>query len=90
METTGVKCNKLLTSEGSLPAVTDGTCTSSSRTWTITKPAAGGLVLEVSQPVSPASNETGSYTIPASDLVFTTTGATTQQSYTGPSTFELA
>lgn len=90
METTGVDCTKMLGSDGSLPAVTDGTCTDSSRTWTVTKPAAGGLVLTVSQPVTPSSNQTGSYTIPASDLEYTQTGASTQQSYTGPTAFNLS
>ncbi|ROV97360.1 hypothetical protein VMCG_06896 [Cytospora schulzeri] len=59
METKGVKCNKMLTSDGTLPAVTDGTCTDSSRTWTVTKSSDGGLVLEVSQPVSASSNQSG-------------------------------
>ncbi|ROV97916.1 hypothetical protein VSDG_04888 [Cytospora chrysosperma] len=90
METTGVQCSTQKTSDGTLPAVTDGTCVDSSRTWTVTKPAAGGLVLTVSQQVTPNSASTGSYTIPASDLVMTQTGASTQQSYTGPTAFDLA
>lgn len=90
METTGVECSKMTGSDGTLPAVSDGTCSESSRTWTVTKPALGGLVLTVSQPVTPSSNTTGSYTIPASDLAMTQTGASIQQSYTGPSSFALS
>lgn len=80
----------MLVSDGTLPAVTDGTCTQSSRTFTVSKPAAGGLLLTVSQPVSPSSNQSASYTIPASELTMTTTGASTQQSYTGPEAFDLS
>ena len=90
METTGVKCSSMKGSDGTLPAVTDGTCTDSSRTWTVAKTSSGGLTLTVSQPVTPSSNQTGSYTIPASDLTMTQTGASTQQSYTGPTAFNLS
>lgn len=90
METTGVSCSKLTGSDGTLPAVTDGTCTDSSRTWTVAKNADGGLTLAVAQPVTPSSDKTGSYTIPASDLTTATTGASTQQSYTGPAAFDLS
>ncbi|KAF3770143.1 hypothetical protein M406DRAFT_354295 [Cryphonectria parasitica EP155] len=89
-ETTGVTCSAQKTSDGTLPAVTDGTCTDSARTWTISKPAAGGLTLTVSQQVSAASSQSGSYTIPASDLTTSQTGASVQQSYTGPTAFDLS
>lgn len=90
METTGVKCSAQVTGsgDGTLPAINDGTCAESSRTFDVVKQA-DGLVLTVSQPVTPASNETGSYTIPSSDLQISQTGATSQQSYTGPTSFSL-
>jgi hypothetical protein len=91
MDISGIECSKMVTgSDGSLPAVTDGTCEQSSRTWTINKNADGSLLFQVSYPVSRLTNETGSYTIPACDLAFSTTGASTQQSYTGPTTFDMA
>lgn len=79
-------CSKTATSSGTLPAVTDGTCTDSARTWTVAKAADGSLTLTVSQPVSVASDESGSYAIPASDIA--STGS--QQSYTGPASFDLS
>ncbi|KAJ4418482.1 hypothetical protein N0V82_005562 [Gnomoniopsis sp. IMI 355080] len=87
---TGVDCTKSVTSDGTLPAVTDGTCTDSSRTFTVTKNADGGLTLTASQPITPSSDQSGSYTIPASDLTTSTTGASTQQAYTGPAAFDLS
>ncbi|PSR94437.1 hypothetical protein BD289DRAFT_427508 [Coniella lustricola] len=90
METTGVECTDMRVSDGTLPAVADGTCAESSRTWTVTKPLTGGLVLTVSQPVTPSSNTSGTYTIPVTDLVLTQTGASIQQSYDGPTSFALS
>lgn len=87
---TGVTCSKLVTSDGgNLPAVTDGTCTNSSRTWTVAKLADGGLEFTVSQQVTPSSFQTASHDIPATELVTETTGASTQQRYTGAETFDL-
>lgn len=86
---TGVTCSALVTSDGTLPAVADGTCTNSSRTWTITKPAEGGLEFTISSQVSQTGFNVGTYDIPATDLVTETTGASTQQRYTGPDAFDL-
>ncbi|KAK7731796.1 hypothetical protein SLS53_008617 [Cytospora paraplurivora] len=88
METTGVKCSKLLPSNGALPAVTDGTCKDSSRKWTIEK-SGDDLILTVSQQVTPSSTQDGSYTIPASDLEYKTADASSYQAYTGPTSFDL-
>lgn len=87
-ETTPVQCRAQVVSDGSLPEITDGTCTESSRTFTVAK-ADGGLVLTVTQPVTPSSNQSGSHTIPASELVMEQTGASTQQKYTGATAFDL-
>lgn len=88
MQTEPQKCRAQVVSDGSLPEITDGTCEQTSRTWTVTK-ADGGLVLEVSQQVTPSSNQTGKHTIPASELEMEQTGASTQQKYTGPAAFDL-
>ncbi|ORY59233.1 uncharacterized protein BCR38DRAFT_351932 [Pseudomassariella vexata] len=88
-ETTGVSCSAQVTSDGSLPAVTDGTCKESSRTWTVTKNDDGSLVLTASQQATPSSSSTGSHTIAASELEFQQTGASTQQVYTGAAAFVL-
>jgi hypothetical protein len=86
-----VQCNATVVSNGALPAITDAACVDSSRTWSVMTAAdsAGGLLLTVSQPVTPSSNQTGSHAIPAFYLNYTQTGASTQQSYTGPSEFDL-
>lgn len=88
METTGVQCSKMLPGDGGLPAVTDGTCKDSSRTWTVEK-SGKDLVLTVSQQVTPSSAQTGSHTISASDLAYQTSGASVYQSYTGAASFDL-
>lgn len=88
-ETTPVQCRAQVTgTDGSLPEITDGTCEESSRTFTVTK-ADGGLVLEVTQPVTPSSNQSGKHTIAASELEFEQTGASRQQKYTGAAAFDL-
>ncbi|ROV96937.1 hypothetical protein VSDG_04092 [Cytospora chrysosperma] len=90
MDINAIKCSKMVTgSDGSLPTVPEGTCEQSSRTWAINKNADGSLLFQISWPVSRLTNETASYTIPATDLTFSTTGASTQQSYTGPTTFDM-
>ncbi|KAG8162979.1 hypothetical protein KVR01_007457 [Diaporthe batatas] len=76
------------TTDGTLPEVLDGTCEATSRTWTVTK-ADGGLVLEVTQQVTPASNTTGKHAIPASELELVQAGASGYQQYTGPKEFGL-
>lgn len=90
-ETTPVQCRAQVSgSDGTLPEITDGqgTCEQSSRTFTVAK-ADGGLTLTVSQPVTPSSNQTGSHTIPASELEIEQTGASSQQKYTGAKEFDL-
>ncbi|KAK6857788.1 glycoprotein [Apiospora arundinis] len=46
----------------------EGKCDQTSKTFSVAHTADGGLKLTVSAPVSPSSNTTGVYTIPASDL----------------------
>lgn len=95
METEGVSCSAQVTADGlnRLPAVTDGTCEGSSRTWTIVKSVSEpvNLALFVNQPVTPSSNTTGVHTIEADELAITTPenpiGAV--QYYKGPASFEL-
>lgn len=89
MQTEPQHCRAQVTgSDGTLPEITDGTCEQTSRTWTVTK-ADGGLVLEVSQQVTPSSFTTAKHTIPASELEIQQTGASSQQVYTGPAAFDL-
>lgn len=91
METTPVTCKAMVTAnnDGTLPDVTDGTCENSSRTWTVTRGDAG-LVFAVSQQVSAASSQTGTYTIPSSDLVKSDAPNAAVESYTGPTSFNLS
>lgn len=56
--------------------------------WSVTKPADGGLSLTITTVVSAGvTNQTGTYLIPASNLTLTQNGATTSQSYIGPKQF---
>jgi len=95
METEGVSCRAQVTADvpNRLPAVSEGTCEESSRTWKIVKSASEpvNLSLFVSQPISPISNTTGVHTIQADELAITTpenpNGAV--QYYTGATSFEL-
>lgn len=84
----------MLTSNGELPEVTDGTCKDSSRTWTITKFSnnhASGLELSVTEPVTPSSSLTGRYDLFSGSFEMQQTGASTQQVYVGEETeFDLA
>jgi hypothetical protein len=91
METTPVTCKALVSANtnGTLPDVTDGTCEESSRTWTIIR-GNDGLTFTVSQPVTPSSNQTGSYLIPNSDLVMSNQPNAVVQSYDGPTSFDLS
>ncbi|EFX03806.1 glycoprotein [Grosmannia clavigera kw1407] len=89
METTPVSCTaSALSNDGTLPAVTSGKCVGSSRTFTI-KPSAAGLVLAVSQQVTPASFTIGSHVLAKSDIKSTTSGASTVENYTGATAFSL-
>ncbi|KAF3024196.1 hypothetical protein G7054_g2717 [Neopestalotiopsis clavispora] len=90
METTPVTCSAMLTAnnDGTLPDVTDGTCENSSRTWTVTRGDAG-LVFTVSQQVTPSSAQSGTYTIPSTDLTKSDAPNASVESYTGPTAFDL-
>lgn len=89
MQTEPQHCRaQVVGTDGTLPEITEGTCEQTSRTWTVTK-ADGGLVLAVTQQVTPSSNQTGKHTIPASELEIQQTGASSQQVYTGPAAFDL-
>ena len=88
MEQTPVQCKAMVTSDGSLPEIQDGTCEESSRTFTVTK-SAEGLTLVVSQPVTPSSNQTGQHLIPNSELVTSDEPNARVQSYQGSPNFDL-
>ncbi|KAH7024476.1 uncharacterized protein B0I36DRAFT_352706 [Microdochium trichocladiopsis] len=91
-ETEGVSCSAYVTADSgnTLPAVENGTCEQSSRTWKIVK-STDGLALFASQQVTPASNVTGVHQINNSELEITTpenpNGAV--QQYIGAPAFTL-
>lgn len=87
-ETTPVQCSAMAGSDGTLPAIAKGTCKESARTWTVDK-TADGLKLTVSQMVTPSSSQSGSHSIPKSQLKIEQSGASSAQSYTGPAAFDL-
>jgi len=98
METNGVFCSALVTADAgnTLPAVTDGVCDDSSRTWSIVKsasdPANVNLSLFVSQPISPNSNTTGVHTIQYDELKTVSNPTNPNgnvQGYVGPEAFDL-
>lgn len=76
---------------GDLPDVGpwQGACAETSKTFSVARTAAGGLELTVSQPVSPRSNTTGVYTIPAAELEHQQSGASIREVYVGPTSFGL-
>lgn len=76
---------------GDLPEVGpwEGACAETSKTFSVARTADGGLTLTVSQPVSPISNTTGTYTIPASEFEHQQSGASVREVYTGPTAFSL-
>lgn len=76
---------------GDLPDIGpwQGTCANTSRTFSVARTADGGLTLTASQPVSPISNTTGTYTIPASQLERQQSGASIREVYVGPTSFNL-
>ncbi|POS80097.1 hypersensitive response-inducing protein [Diaporthe helianthi] len=92
-ETTPVQCSAMLTSNGSIPEVTEGTCENSSRTWTFTKFStnhASGFELAVSQQMTPSSSVTGRYDLFDGSFEYQQTGASSQQAYVGDETeFDL-
>lgn len=93
MQTTPQSCKTSALSgvDGKLPAVGpwEGKCDQTSKTFSVAQTAEGGLKLTVSAPVSPASNTTGVYTIPASDLAMQGAPPSVRQVYTGPKAFNL-
>jgi len=88
-ETTPVKCSASLVGGGHLPPVTDGQCENSSRTFDVARGDDGSLELTITQPVTPSSNQSGEYTIPADQIVLEVTGATQQERYVGPTSFDI-
>ncbi|RYP08986.1 hypothetical protein DL764_001554 [Monosporascus ibericus] len=88
MEQTPVHCEAMVTSDGSLPEIQDGTCGESSRTFTVTK-SAEGLTLVVSQPITPSSDQTGQHLIPNGELVTSDEPNARVQSYQGSPNFDL-
>ncbi|PVI08221.1 hypersensitive response-inducing protein [Periconia macrospinosa] len=89
-ETIPVNCSATLSSiDGTLPPVTDGDCLLSSRTFDVARND-DGLLLTVKNPVSPSTNITGVYEIPAEQLVVEQSGASQAEKYVGPKEFGLA
>ncbi|KAK8078605.1 hypothetical protein PG996_004775 [Apiospora saccharicola] len=93
MQTTPQSCktSALSGNDGKLPTVGpwEGKCDQTSKTFSVAQTADGGLKLTVSAPVTPASNTTGVYTIPASDLAMQGSEPSIRQVYTGPKAFNL-
>ncbi|KAF7874211.1 hypothetical protein EAF04_002883 [Stromatinia cepivora] len=90
METKGVQCTALVTSDNSLPSIGkwEGTCQDSSRTFWVVREA-DGLMLWASQPVTPASNSTASHLIPNSQIATTHYALGDLESYDGPKSFDM-
>lgn len=90
METTPVNCTALVpaNTDGTLPDVKDGTCKSSSRTWTVAR-GADGLTFSVSQRVTPSSVQTGSHLIPNDELAIANNPNAVVQTYKGADSFDL-
>ncbi|KAI8956921.1 hypersensitive response-inducing protein [Daldinia sp. FL1419] len=90
METTPVHCSAAgpAGTDGSLPAIKEGKCAESSRTFFVSK-GADGLTLAVSQPVTPSSNQTGAHFIPNSELETTNEPNAIRQNYVGATSFDL-
>ncbi|KAI1383088.1 hypersensitive response-inducing protein [Hypoxylon trugodes] len=90
IETTPVNCTALVPGnlDGTLPDVQEGTCSLSSRTFSVTRGDLG-LTFEVSQPVTPSSNQTGTHLIPKDELAISDKPNAVVESYTGPSSFNL-
>ncbi|RAL61042.1 hypothetical protein DID88_010138 [Monilinia fructigena] len=93
METTGVNCSALAPAgpNGKLPdlAKWQGKCGISSRTFWLTHKHKG-VEFTVSQPVTPSSNQTGSYLLPKSEFTTSQTTIGPVESYSGPSSFNLS
>ncbi|KAK8076816.1 hypothetical protein PG996_002986 [Apiospora saccharicola] len=93
MQTEPQSCKTMVLSgvDGKLAEVGpwEGKCDQTSKTFSVAQTADGGLKLTVSAPVSPISNTTGVYTIPASDLAMQGAPPSIRQVYTGPKVFNL-
>lgn len=85
-----VVCALTLQGPDTLPEVPLQGCSGGSwYSWSVAKPADGGLNLTVTTELSATTNVTGFYEIPASNLTTTQSGASTSQSYTGPQKLTL-
>ncbi|KAI9644095.1 hypothetical protein NHQ30_007447 [Ciborinia camelliae] len=93
METVGVSCSALVTgkADGTLPDMEkySGECEDSSRTFWFANTTTG-LDFAVSQPISPSSNLTGSFLLPAKDFISTNSGTGSYETYKGPSSVNLS
>ncbi|KAI1092714.1 hypersensitive response-inducing protein [Rostrohypoxylon terebratum] len=91
METNPVSCQAMVSAntDGTLPDVKDGTCKDSSRTFTVVR-GTDGLTLTVTQPITPSSNQSGSHLLANADLKMSNEPNAVVQSYTGPTSFDLA
>ena len=94
MQTEPQSCKAIILSnvDGKLPDLGpwEGKCEQTSRTFSVARTPEGGLTLTASAPVSPISNTTGSYTIPASDLAMQGAPPSIRQVYVGPRSFVLS
>ncbi|KAI1772925.1 hypersensitive response-inducing protein [Hypoxylon cercidicola] len=90
METQGVNCTALVpaNTDGTLPDVEEGTCSQSSRTFSVERNT-DGLFFSVSQPVTPSSNQTASHEISNGELVMSFQPNANVQRYVGPTSFDL-
>ncbi|KAF2852121.1 hypothetical protein T440DRAFT_421987 [Plenodomus tracheiphilus IPT5] len=80
------ECDNSVRGDGVLPALSNGQCKDSSRTFNVTKNADGTYTLSVTQPVTPSSDEEGSHTITADQIEL---NEDDQQVYVGPKNFTL-
>lgn len=94
MQTEPQTCETMVISgvDGKLPTVGpwEGKCMYTSKTFSVAPTPEGGLILTASAPVTPISNTTGSYTIPASDLAMQGAPPSIRQVYVGPTSFVLS
>ncbi|QPC73140.1 hypothetical protein HYE68_003892 [Fusarium pseudograminearum] len=84
-----VVCNaRAQSTDYTLPDIKDGKCKDSSRTFTVTR-SDKGLLVKISQPVSPKSNTVGEHFIPKSLLFQSEVPNAEVQMYNGPKDFEF-
>ncbi|GKT67153.1 22kDa glycoprotein [Colletotrichum tofieldiae] len=90
METISVECKTVISAntDGTLPDIKEAACTESSHTFDLVRGPAG-IILTVSQPVSPNSNRIGSHLLPSSDFVISQEPNAVTESYVGPAGFHL-